>query len=67
MRVGDQLGPYVIDSQLGRGAMASVYKARCQRTDRLVALKVLTPAQARLEDGVTRFGTEWGHARSGTV
>jgi len=38
---GQRLGPYVIERQLGRGGMATVYLARDSRHDRVVAIKVL--------------------------
>src|SRR5437764_1135463 len=41
---------------LGQGAAGAVYRARCRRTGRAVALKVLLePAD---EDGLRRFGRE---------
>lgn len=43
---GDLLGPYRLISQLGKGAMGEVWRARDQRLDRYVALKVLPPDQA---------------------
>lgn len=38
---GERVGPYVIDSQLGQGGMATVYKAHHPQLDRHVAIKVM--------------------------
>jgi serine/threonine protein kinase len=39
---GDQLGPYVVESELGAGGMGRVYRARDTRLQRPVAIKVLS-------------------------
>ena len=38
---GEQIGPYVIDGWLARGAMGEVYYAHSTKTDKVVALKIL--------------------------
>ncbi len=58
-RVTDELGPELrIVRPLGRGAVASVYLAREQALDRPVAVKVLSPSQAREPTVRKRFERE---------
>jgi eukaryotic-like serine/threonine-protein kinase len=40
LKPGDKLGPYEIVSSIGKGGMGEVWKARDQRLDRYVAIKV---------------------------
>lgn len=44
--VPQNLGPYKIESQLGKGGFATVYKATVPDSGRLVAIKVLLPQYA---------------------
>lgn len=43
MLVGQQIGPFVIDKELGSGAMGTVYRGRYLKTGQLVAIKVMAP------------------------
>ncbi|MBM4397936.1 MAG: serine/threonine protein kinase, partial [Deltaproteobacteria bacterium] len=60
-RIADDLlgrtfaGRYLVTSLLGRGAQAAVYKARDQRTDAPVALKVLSPEASADHDLALHF------------
>jgi serine/threonine protein kinase len=53
--IGRQLGGYVIESVIGQGGMARVFRARQARLDRICALKILRPELADDESFVRRF------------
>jgi serine/threonine protein kinase/tetratricopeptide (TPR) repeat protein len=55
---GDRLGRYEILSRLGAGGMGEVFRARDQRLDRDVAIKVLHEAVAQDPDRLARFERE---------
>lgn len=44
--IGQQIGPYEVTGELGRGGMATVYRARDRRHGREVAVKVMLPEVA---------------------
>jgi eukaryotic-like serine/threonine-protein kinase len=48
-------GRYLVDSQLARGGMATVYLSRDIRLERTVALKIAHPELARDRDFIARF------------
>ncbi|MCL2585277.1 MAG: serine/threonine-protein kinase [Streptosporangiales bacterium] len=52
---GETVGGYRLESRIGAGGMAVVFRARDERLDRLVALKVLTPALTLDEEFRERF------------
>ena len=49
---------YEILERIGAGGMAVVYKARCHRLNRLVAIKILKPELASDDDFLRRFQAE---------
>ena len=56
--VGHRLGHYLITEQLGAGGMGVVYRARDERLDRDVALKVLSPGSVSDETARKRLRKE---------
>lgn len=56
--IGRQVAGYRIESEIGRGGMAVVYRARDLRLDRTVALKLLAPELARNDTFRRRFTHE---------
>ncbi len=52
------LGNYVILDRIGAGGMGEVYKARHQRMDRLVALKILPRESVKSSSAIERFQRE---------
>src|SRR5262245_49292218 len=57
--VGLVVGPYRVLTPLGRGGMGTVFLVRDQRSDQLLALKVLPPRLARTEERMlARFRSE---------
>ncbi|MBM4042343.1 MAG: hypothetical protein FJ290_27950 [Planctomycetes bacterium] len=49
------IGKYQLIARIGQGGMGTVYKAKQQSLDKIVALKVMAPSLARQSDFVTRF------------
>jgi eukaryotic-like serine/threonine-protein kinase len=58
MLVGRELGPYVVEKELGSGAMGTVYRARHSKTGAKVAVKVVSPAVVGNEAALARFTRE---------
>src|SRR6266498_5459574 len=58
LATGTKLGRYEIASPIGAGGMGEVYRARDERLNREVAIKVLPEAFARDIDRVARFERE---------
>jgi len=55
---GERLGPYTIVAPLGSGGMGEVYRARDDRLQRDVAVKVIPPAVAGNAEALARFERE---------
>ena len=58
LQPGDTLGAYYVTSELGRGGMATVYKAHHNRLDRDVAIKIMHAAFQADTDFMVRFERE---------
>lgn len=56
--IGEFVGPYEIIEELGRGGMATVYKAHHASLDRYVAIKVMDAAMSSETDFIERFKRE---------
>ena len=52
------LGNYVLLDKLGQGGMGMVLKARHRRMNRIVALKILSPAVTKTPEAMKRFQRE---------
>src|SRR5438094_870826 len=55
---GTKLGRYEIRSQIGAGGMGEVYRARDEKLNRDVAIKVLPSSLSQDEDRLRRFEQE---------
>ncbi len=59
MLVGQQLGPFLIEKELGAGAMGAVYRGKYLETGQTVAIKVMAPGLGTTSDSaVKRFERE---------
>lgn len=56
--IGQEVGPYVIDSLLGAGGMGQVYLAHDRKLKRKIALKILPPEFSADPERVRRFEHE---------
>jgi serine/threonine-protein kinase len=58
MLVGQKLGPFDIEKELGSGAMGTVYQATYTRNGQRVAIKIMAPGLLANESAVARFERE---------
>jgi serine/threonine-protein kinase len=58
MQVGQKLGPYAIEKELGGGAMGTVYLARDTDTNTAVAIKIIAGGHESNSTSVDRFKRE---------
>ncbi len=58
LQPGQQLGPYQIINQIGKGGMAAVYKAYHAAVDRYVAIKIISNQLVENAEFLKRFQQE---------
>jgi serine/threonine-protein kinase len=58
MLVGQQIGPFSIERELGSGAMGAVYRGKYTKTGQRVAIKVMLPGMGENAQSVKRFERE---------
>ncbi len=58
MLVGKEIGPYVVDKELGSGAMGTVYRGRHRVTGEKVAIKIVAPGLVANDAAMKRFKRE---------
>ena len=58
MQVGQKIGPFIIDKELGAGAMGAVYRARHFETGQRVAIKIVSKHLATSKTALARFKRE---------
>src|SRR5438132_3909491 len=58
MLVGQKLGPFAIDRELGSGAMGAVYRGTYAKTGQRVAIKVMAPGLGTKDSAAARFDRE---------
>ncbi len=58
MLVGQKIGPFTIDKELGAGAMGAVYRARHAETGQRVAIKIVAPGLGTSDKAAARFKRE---------
>jgi predicted Ser/Thr protein kinase len=58
MLVGQQIGPFEVEKELGSGAMGAVYQARYTKTGQRVAIKVIAPGLGSSDRVQARFERE---------
>jgi serine/threonine-protein kinase len=58
MLVGQQIGPFSIEKELGSGAMGTVFRARYTKTGQRVAIKIMAPGLGTSATALARFERE---------
>jgi serine/threonine-protein kinase len=58
MLIGKELGPYLVDKELGSGAMGTVFRAKNRKTGERVAIKLMSMALGTNDAAIKRFKRE---------
>src|SRR5262249_9755084 len=56
--VGQKIGPFFIEKELGSGAMGTVYRARYEKNKKIYALKIISVGLTGNETALARFERE---------
>ena len=58
MLIGKELGPFIVEKELGSGAMGTVFRGKNKKTGQRVAIKLMSLALGTSETAVKRFKRE---------
>src|SRR5262245_24066671 len=58
LQPGEQIGPFVVEKEIGAGAMGTAYRGNYPKTGQKIALKIMLPGAAENKNTADRFRRE---------